>query len=123
MSNDNNNNKNTFLYKRYRKTFLPYLPNLYEKISLILKNYNILTVPRNKNNTSNNIVTKGKDKNAKTENTNTVYKMNCKNCSASYVGESKRMVGTRINEHKNSKVNVNTTLNGADFLYLTGKQT
>lgn len=55
---------------------------------------------------NHNLIIKGKDKNIKSESTNTVYKINCKNCSASYVGQSKRIVGVRINKHKISKNNV-----------------
>jgi len=29
-----------------------------------------------------------------------VYKTNCKNCDASYVGQTKRFLKTRINEHR-----------------------
>ncbi|KYN14843.1 hypothetical protein ALC57_12952, partial [Trachymyrmex cornetzi] len=32
---------------------------------------------------------------------NVVYKINCKNCDASYVGQTGRKLKTRINEHKN----------------------
>ena len=31
---------------------------------------------------------------------NVVYKFTCKSCPASYVGETKRAIRTRINEHK-----------------------
>jgi len=30
-----------------------------------------------------------------------VYQLNCQNCSASYVGQTKRAVTIRVNEHKN----------------------
>ena len=32
-----------------------------------------------------------------------VYKFDCKNCSATYIGETKRSLRTRINEHKTNK--------------------
>ncbi|KYM94067.1 hypothetical protein ALC62_15328, partial [Cyphomyrmex costatus] len=32
---------------------------------------------------------------------NLVYKINCKDCNASYVGQTKRTLKTRITEHKN----------------------
>ena len=35
--------------------------------------------------------------------TNIVYKFNCKNCPATYIGESKIELRVRINEHKNKK--------------------
>ena len=33
---------------------------------------------------------------------NVVYKVNCNDCNASYVGESKRGIGVRVPEHKNN---------------------
>ncbi|XP_043467539.1 protein dopey homolog PFC0245c-like [Leptopilina heterotoma] len=105
-SNGNNYNNNRTIYNMLPKVFLPYVPNLFENVSFLLKNYNILTIPISNINMSHNLIVKYKDKNKKTENTNTVYKINCHDCSASYVGQSKRMVGVRINEHKNSKDNI-----------------
>jgi len=32
-----------------------------------------------------------------------VYKINCKNCDASYVGQTGRILKTRIKKHKNHK--------------------
>jgi hypothetical protein len=43
-----------------------------------------------------------KDKNIKTEWNNVVYKLNCKDCNASYVGQTKRKLKTRIKEHINN---------------------
>ncbi|KAL6421068.1 hypothetical protein ACFW04_013592 [Cataglyphis niger] len=34
--------------------------------------------------------------------TEVVYKINCKNCSASYIGQTKRHLSTRIKEHFNN---------------------
>jgi len=32
---------------------------------------------------------------------NVVYKINCSNCNASYVGQIKRILNTRVGEHRN----------------------
>ena len=42
-----------------------------------------------------------KDSREATEKNNAVYKINCKNCSCSYIGETSKKVGDRLNkEHK-----------------------
>ena len=48
----------------------------------------------------NSIIILGKDKNVKYNNANGVYKINCNNCNASYVGQTSRRLNVRINEHK-----------------------
>ena len=61
----------------------------------------------------------GKDKVNKFDQTNEVYKFTCKQCLATYVGESKRALGIRIGEHskcKNKKSVVSQHINnGHDF--------
>jgi len=47
------------------------------------------------------IVKAQKDRLKTVENKNVVYKLSCKSCDASYVGQTKRKLGTRISEHKN----------------------
>lgn len=39
---------------------------------------------------------------------NVVYKINCRNCDASYVGQTRRRLCTRMSEHRNH-INRNTT--------------
>ena len=41
-----------------------------------------------------------KDKMELKKTTNCVYEIPCKSCSQSYIGETKRQFGTRLNEHK-----------------------
>ena len=50
-----------------------------------------------------NIITKGKDKSKKEIENNVVYRIHCNNCPATYVGQTKRKLMTRINEHKTSE--------------------
>ena len=56
------------------------------------------------------IVKLGKDTLEKWNKTNVVYKFTCKDCPATYIGETKRSLKTRINEHKN-KMNYNHEFN------------
>ena len=45
-----------------------------------------------------------KDKKVISENNNVISKIQCNNCNVSYVGQTKRKLNTRINEHiKNIK--------------------
>ena len=48
----------------------------------------------------NSIIKRGKDVTDRFDNVGVVYKINCLDCSKSYVGETKRKLGTRINEHQ-----------------------
>ena len=59
------------------------------------------------NKTLKSIIKLGKDSTNKWEQTNIVYKFNCKNCPATYIGKSKKALRVRINEHKNKKKTVN----------------
>jgi len=49
-----------------------------------------------------------KDSLSKSSNMNVIYKINCKDCDASYVGQTGRQLKTRISEHKNH-INRNTS--------------
>ena len=49
-----------------------------------------------------------KDKLELLEQNGLVYKNKCKDCEASYVGQTKRQLGTRIKEHKTDKKNGST---------------
>jgi len=48
----------------------------------------------------NRIIKTGKDKLDRMSCCDVVYKIKCKNCDASYVGQTKRCLKTRIREHK-----------------------
>lgn len=67
-------------------------------------------IPKIKNNL-NNIVKKGKCKTEKMFENNVVYKISCKNCNVTYVGETKRQLQIRISEHKNNINRISQTNN------------
>ena len=70
--------------------------------------FNIQTIPK-LNNKLDNIIRLGKDAFDKMEKTEVIYKFCCNNCSLFYVGESKRSLVTRLDEHKDS-VNKSTVV-------------
>ena len=72
------------------------------KLSQIFQKYNFSSIPKVCKNLSP-IVKLGKDTLDKWNQINVVYKFTCKNYPATYIGETKRSLKTRINEHKNKK--------------------
>ena len=78
---------------------IPLRNNFYKKCSNILSKYNIRTTPLI-NNKLNNIIRLGKEKLEKMDTCGVVYKIDCMSCQATYIGETKRSLKTRINEHK-----------------------
>ena len=102
-----NNHKNTQDYSRLPKIQIPYSHNFYKKYKGILKEFNIIQIPKIDKNCQN-IVTLGKDKTNKFEKTGVIYKFQCKNCPSTYIGETKRALKIRLDEHKN--LNRNTVV-------------
>ena len=78
---------------------MPYIHNFFNKISLRLKAFNIRTIPKMFYSLGQ-IIKRGKDKVKPQDQNNVVYKISCKDCPATYVGQTKRTLQTRINEHK-----------------------
>lgn len=68
-------------------------------------NFNIVqTIPK----TLNCIIKRGKDKLDLLKQTELVYKIDCVNCNACYIGQTKRHLMTRVKEHQRDiKKNVN----------------
>ena len=75
---------------------VPYVKGLSEAFARILKSHGIATDYR----TLRNFVVHPKDKVKEEEKTDLIYRVPCKNCSSSYVGETGRKFGLRIKEHK-----------------------
>lgn len=78
---------------------LPFHKYFTPKISYIFKRFDINTVFRNINKIDQ-FQTLGKDKVDKLYKTDVIYKINCKNCDKSYIGETKRHLHKRVDDHK-----------------------
>ena len=98
---DNNNIIciNTNIYNRIPKVKIPFVPVLFNNIKNVIKKYKIIPIP-GITNKLNKFIIRGKDITYKLENVNTVYKFKCNNCKYCYVGESKRALYIRLEEHE-----------------------
>ena len=112
----NDNRKKHFA--KMNKMVVPYQPVLFENICKILRDHNILPIPMKLN--KNDTVIKNKNITPKAHVTNVVYQLDCNGdhnqnqdsdhsdsdsdsdfeCSASYIGETKRDFPERIGEHR-----------------------
>ncbi|KYM95315.1 hypothetical protein ALC62_14037, partial [Cyphomyrmex costatus] len=99
-----NNNRNNIVNNGTRRIknnyfIVPYHKDVSEKFKNIINNSKINIVYKPTNNLGG-IIKTGKDKLNKFDNTNVVYKINCKDCDMSYVGQTKRRLRTRLKEHR-----------------------
>lgn len=105
LINSNKNNINLVQDKENsqdsnKKYFvLPYIPSFYKLFNKFFKDtdINLAFFSLNK---LHNIIKAHKDITPGCDNMNIVYKINCNNCDASYVGQTKRHMKTRIKEHQ-----------------------
>ena len=72
-----------------------------KNLRLILKKHNAIATYKNVNKFSS-MIKLGKDPQKEMDNSSIVcvYKINCKNCEDNYIGQSKRCLRIRKNEHK-----------------------
>ena len=83
---------------------LPYVQGLSGKLSGILKPFNIKIALRNVNNLSR-FFKPTKDRISKLDTADIVYNIPCTDCTATYIGTTKRPLKTRIHEHKRDVYN------------------
>jgi len=91
--NDKHSNKNRLSFFT-----IPYVKSISESfLPITMKfGFNIAySIP----NTLHNFIKRGKDRINTTSQSNCVYKIKCHNCENSYVGQTKRQLGTRLKEH------------------------
>ena len=83
----------------FHMVVLPYVQGLSETTSRIMKNYKVNTAMKPHNTIKRSLV-RPKDKVEPQKMCEGVYSITCKNCNATYIGETKRTLGTHIKEHK-----------------------
>ena len=81
---------------------IPYIQGTSERISRILRSFNI-SVAHKPTVTLKNTLTNVKDPTDTKTRIETVYKVTCAECLATYIGETGRTLDCRIKEHKRSQ--------------------
>jgi len=80
---------------------IPYISNISE-ITASLVDRSVFTVGFRCLNKLDKIIRVQKDRTEHAQKNNVVYKINCNNCEATYVGQTKRQIKTRVKEHYNN---------------------
>ncbi|XP_072019530.1 uncharacterized protein [Amphiura filiformis] len=88
---------------------LPYVKGVTERISRVMKSYNISTAMKPHDTLRKQLV-HPKDKRDPNNTTDAVYKIPCKNCELSYIGETGRKFGTRLEEHRSEAEKMSKTV-------------
>jgi len=99
-NNNNNKNENNNNLIKINWFTIPYFPNISEKFKNIIKNQNV-KLSFYSLNKLDRIIKAQKDHLPDYSNKNIVYKISCNNCDATYIGQTKRKLKTRITEHRN----------------------
>ena len=87
---------------------LLYVHELSETTSRIMKKYNVNTAMKPHNTIKRSLV-RPKDKVEPQKVCEGVYSITCKNCNATYIGETKRTLGTCTKEHKEDAENASAS--------------
>jgi hypothetical protein len=107
FSNDSSDDNETERKERIYFT-IPYVDDISKKFEHIFKNDPTISMAYTGLNKLSKFIRAQKDKLPPDSHSNVIYKINCKDCEASYVGQTGRLLKTRINEHRNH-INRNTT--------------
>ena len=100
--NDAPTNRDDILYFN-----IPYFLNISDKFKHIMKNTNI-TMSYTGMAKLNRFIKVQKDKLTTNQLSNVIYKIPCADCDASYVGQTRRLLSTRLKEHR-SHISRNTS--------------
>ena len=87
---------------------VPYVEGISHKFKYIFKDDPMISMAYTGLNRLSRFIRAQKDILPQESRSNVVYRINCNDCEASYVGQTGRLLKTRINEHRNH-INRNTT--------------
>jgi len=87
---------------------IPYVSAIANKFTKFFKNISFMRLAFACYNKLNKFIKVHKDTLPISSRPNVVYKIICSNCDASYVGQTKRILGTRISEHRSHIRRVST---------------
>ena len=87
------------VFSKSLKFILPFNEFLAPYFNSLFHRYKIIPIYKNANKL-NGIIRLGKDPVNKLDKTNVIYNINCENCPSTYIGQTKRCLSERINEHK-----------------------
>ena len=97
---ESKDNGTPVLEKKERRIItLPYIKKVSETVASAIDKNQFL-IGYKCLNRLNGIIKRHKDKDPKEANNNVIYKINCNDCDATYVGQTKRKLRTRVNEHR-----------------------
>jgi len=99
--NNNEKNMNSLDDNNKKIIVFPYIKKISELIAATIDKSQYITGYRILNNLGK-FIKAHKDTNKILTNNNVVYKIQCNDCNASYVGQTKRQLKTRIKEHRNN---------------------
>ena len=93
------NNKKTNDRNYRSQVVIPYVEGVSERVHRVLKKYGVATAMR-PHTTLRRLLVHPKDKVELEEQGELVYQIPCKNCGAEYIGETGRLLKTRLEEHR-----------------------
>jgi len=105
-NNNNISNENHSNIIKINWFTIPHFPNISERFKNIIKKHNV-KLSFYSLNKLDRIIRAQKDRLPDYSKKNVVYKISCYNCDATYVGQTKRKLKTRITEHRN-QINSNS---------------
>ena len=109
---NHNNKKKENENENMIRMYIPYEKGISENISRVCRKFNVQLV-HTRNKSLNNMVKVKTSQNEDTENVSgVVYKVHCNDCEKCYIGETGRMVKTRMKEHKQDAENKKENVSG-----------